>query len=73
MRDLEDLDDDQAPFTVDDTVDVLARAQAEGEAEQLVGIERCARCGCTDITPCREGCGWVAPNLCTNCAAPALV
>lgn len=72
MLDLEDLDDDQAPLTVDDTVDVLARAQAEGEAEQLVGIERCARCGCTEITPCSEGCGWAAPNLCTNCAADEL-
>ena len=74
-----DLDDDQAelddwawgedapPLTVEDSVDLLARAQALGEAEQLVGLERCERCGCTEITPCSEGCGWAASNLCTSC------
>ncbi len=68
----EDLERREA-LTVEDTVDVLARARAEGEAEQLVGIERCARCGCTDLTPCAEGCGWAAPELCTNCAADELI
>ena len=58
---------------VDDSVELLARARAEGEAEQLVGLARCARCGCTESTPCQEGCGWEAPNLCTNCAADELV
>ncbi len=29
---------------------------------------KCRLCGCTETTPCAEGCYWAAPNLCSECA-----
>ena len=30
---------------------------------------QCRVCGCTDRQPCRGGCYWVEPDLCSRCAA----
>lgn len=32
----------------------------------------CRYCGCTERTPCRGGCFWVTPDLCSGCAKPYL-
>ena len=31
-------------------------------------IDVCRVCGCTDIEACPEGCTWVEPGLCSECA-----
>jgi hypothetical protein len=50
----------------------LLRRAREPEAELRVIDEHmmmaCAGCGCTDEHACAEGCGWVAPGLCSRCA-----
>ena len=28
---------------------------------------QCARCQCTDESPCEGGCSWVEPDLCSSC------
>jgi len=33
--------------------------------------QQCRVCGCTEHSPCDEGCGWVAEDLCTACADAA--
>lgn len=37
--------------------------------ESIVSKWVCKHCGCTENTPCPGGCFWVAPNLCSRCAA----
>jgi hypothetical protein len=32
-------------------------------------LTRCRVCGCTDSDPCRLGCFWVEPDLCSVCSA----
>lgn len=29
----------------------------------------CRVCGCTEHTPCEDGCWWVEADLCSSCAA----
>lgn len=31
---------------------------------------RCKKCGCTEKVPCKCGCWWVGPQLCSTCATP---
>lgn len=31
--------------------------------------QRCFVCGCTESSPCAEGCGWAEENFCSNCYA----
>lgn len=31
-------------------------------------IRVCRECGCTELRGCGEGCSWVKPDLCCNCA-----
>ena len=33
----------------------------------------CRVCGCTDATPCPDGCGWVEVDLCSSCAPQELL
>jgi len=28
---------------------------------------KCIYCGCTDGRACVGGCGWILPNVCSNC------
>lgn len=35
------------------------------------GARRCRVCGCDDVHACPEGCWWVEPDLCSNCASVA--
>ncbi len=52
-----------------EALQVLDRAQAEvDEMRASIGGWRCTVCGCTEDAPCRGGCAWAAPNLCTRCA-----
>lgn len=32
---------------------------------------QCRRCGCVDVSPCLQGCGWVDTNLCSTCLTPS--
>jgi len=42
----------------------VVRALASG----VLGFAVCRQCGCTDWSPCDEGCWWVAEDLCSACA-----
>ena len=33
-----------------------------------LGIRACRNCGCTEASGCDDGCWWVGPDLCSNCA-----
>lgn len=35
-------------------------------------VNACRVCGCTDDDACEGGCSWVAEDLCSACAKPAL-
>lgn len=35
---------------------------------KLFDVETCVLCGCTDENACKDGCFWVAPCLCSQCA-----
>lgn len=36
--------------------------------DMLISIEQfCANCGCTQDSPCPDGCGWAAPFKCSRC------
>ena len=47
---------------IPDDVDLL-----EEERERR-GYPPCRGCGCTDERACPEGCSWVEPDLCSECA-----
>jgi hypothetical protein len=72
-----DLDDDDEEFlTPEGTVEILARAIAEGEGfcrngKILLptGQMTCKVCGCTEHRACPGGCFWVVPNLCSKCSS----
>jgi hypothetical protein len=40
----------------------------EGPDLAALGIRACRECGCTDEDACPGGCGWVEPDLCSQCA-----
>jgi hypothetical protein len=44
---------------------------AEQNGLVVLGRQVCNVCGCTDELGCPEGCYWIAPSLCSRCAAPA--
>ena len=44
-------------------------AVVRGLAPRVLGIPVCRTCGCTDLTPCDVGCGWVTADLCSACVA----
>lgn len=31
------------------------------------GVATCRVCGCTNETPCEDGCWWIEPDLCSSC------
>lgn len=40
---------------------------------EAAGVRCCERCGCTEDSACRGGCGWVGLRLCSSCATRAEV
>lgn len=47
----------------------IARGLLNLLEERMVSGWVCKHCGCTENTPCPDGCSWVAPNVCSRCAA----
>ncbi len=56
-------------------------AVREGDLEALAwlrdrdvaeGAQRCRECGCTSNFGCRQGCGWIEADLCSECAGRRL-
>lgn len=43
-----------------------------GKARQILQIQRCRVCGCTEMHACEGGCWWVEPDLCSTCDILAL-
>lgn len=36
----------------------------------LLDVQRCRICGCTEDHACADGCSWVRPDLCSACEVP---
>jgi site-specific recombinase XerD len=54
----------------DDTAAAIERMNNPGAASPAAGdIRKCSICGCTDANPCKDGCNWVADDLCSMCAS----
>jgi hypothetical protein len=56
------------------TLQLLAQrhgATPEQVAEEILAneleLQRCRKCGCTQLEACPEGCSWVAEDLCSAC------
>lgn len=50
-------------------LDRCERILADGKAQGVVPCQQyCRVCGCTYDDPCEEGCYWVEPDLCSQCA-----
>jgi hypothetical protein len=53
---------EQTMTLVETTADIVACV------DDLVQLDRCLMCGCSDEEACPGGCFWVAPGLCSACA-----
>lgn len=36
-------------------------------APEVLELQVCRTCGCTDITTCEDGCWWVEEAVCSSC------
>lgn len=56
--------------SIEEVVDYLEQLRA-AHAVAGPGFDACIGCGCTNEHACPGSCSWVAPNLCSSCAAIA--
>lgn len=47
---------------------IQVAAVAVAFVEMLDRQPKCRVCGCTEFTPCPDGCCWIEENLCSSCA-----
>jgi len=46
----------------------ISRQVAARMLEFAPARDVCAICGCTNNRPCKGGCHWIMPGLCSSCA-----
>ena len=59
-----DVDDDAPPV---DPGDVITAAAPGVRVVEVVPQQACVVCGCTEFSPCEDGCWWIALDLCSAC------
>lgn len=56
--------------TIEDLQQFVGRGQrAQAAVDEILGVQRCHVCGCTDDAACDGGCWWVDADLCSSCSS----